>query len=87
MKAEAWAQCPCRLQDVHTLTRLLSMVGASPQNAEPEDSRGKDGLGDLIALIRTCPFICRGKGSFGSHGKLMSEPMVVRQLLTGLKSG
>lgn len=58
-----------------------------PQNTEPEDSRDNEGLGDLIALIKTCPFICRGKGSFGSPGKLMLEPMVVRQLLTGLKSG
>lgn len=84
---KAWARCPCWLQDVHAFTRLPSVAGGSPQNTEPEDSRDNEGLGDLIALIRTCPFICRGKGSFGSPGKLMLEPMVVRQLLTGLKSG
>lgn len=57
-RPRAQAQHSCRAQDVRMLPSLVGgpILTALKHWAQPEDSRGKEGLRDLIALMRTWLF-------------------------------
>lgn len=58
VQARAQAQHSCRVQDVRMLPGLVGgpILTALKHGAQPEGSRGKEGLRDLIALVRTWRF-------------------------------